>query len=56
MAEHAGPRDLVVIGADLCENPSQRGYDHLITKFKVLDRVLLMLFLLFIEAQVLKFT
>ncbi|KAL5260708.1 hypothetical protein ACHWQZ_G010759 [Mnemiopsis leidyi] len=34
VAEHAGPQDLVIIGADLCENPSDRGYDHLITKFK----------------------
>lgn len=34
VSEHAGPQDILVIGADLCENPSQRGYDHLITKYK----------------------
>ena len=35
IAEHSGPQEIVILGADLCENPSQRGYDHLIAKFKV---------------------
>ncbi|XP_063679808.1 nocturnin-like [Bolinopsis microptera] len=34
IAEHSGPQEIVILGADLCESPSQRGYDHLIAKFK----------------------
>ena len=34
ISEHAGAGSMVVVGADICENPDEQGYEHLTSKFK----------------------